>query len=746
MLQCKKLIFFLFLFSFLYSLEINISYFKKGEILTLYNDFPFVCKQEKKKVICAFNKRPSTPVFKMKSLYFKVTPYFKKKFYIVIDIKGDFFLKPFYDNLYNRPLITPFPIKKAKKWIISRRIKEDSKGLNFYFHNSPKPFIGAIDEKGNPLNMQKSEDVLKYFDILKAFKAGRDVSDKIDNFLENYPKSIFIPDILYLKLNILFQNNQYDDVIKIGKSWIKNYAFNEKLPKVLLLIARSYAAEGFLSDASYFYNRIITEYPKEDIGYQAMIYLADQLFSMGDSKKAFQLYKMALANSQNIETASLASMRLADRYIEKGDIKNAVFYYEKVYKANKEYILRDKEKAFELAKNLAFNGAYDLAIRIGEDILKRLKKLDDLYEPLLYNLAVWAYKEKNYQLSNKFIDKYLKMFPYGDYSDKLKELQTKVLFEVPDKNISKELERIDTVLKEYNGTELANKALYKKVMILYKQKKYQDILDLEKEILALDNFKDKKQFLEKVKRDYLIELLNNKKCFEFSKKLKEYKIVLDKKFDEKIYKCAVKIKNYSLASIVCNKYLDSPDDKVFVKWMKRKIVALKGLRDYKNLVLAIDDLCRVMRKGCYPYLLDKFFALWHLQEYKEAIALAKKLDKVQDIRNTDAFIKIVNYALKNNDNLLAATFAKKIIDLQEKFNAYPYSPFVEFTYAKYSQNRESNIKVLKNLLPRVKGENRARALFMLANLTKDKKYIDECLKVKNSTLWKGLCKDAEGLF
>jgi hypothetical protein len=35
---------------------------------------------------------------------------------------------------------------------------------------------------------------------------------------------------------------------------------------------------------------------------------------------------------------------------------------------------------------------------------------------------------------------------------------------------------------------------------------------------------------------------------------------------------------------------------------------------------------------------------------------------------------------------------------------------------------------------------------MLANLTKDKKYIEKCLKVKNSKLWRGLCEDAKDLF
>ena len=85
-------------------------------------------------------------------------------------------------------------------------------------------------------------------------------------------------------------------------------------------------------------------------------------------------------------------------------------------------------------------------------------------------------------------------------------------------------------------------------------------------------------------------------------------------------------------------------------------------------------------------------------------------------------------------------------NLQNKFKAYPYSPFVEFVYAKYSKNKKEAIKVLEDLLKRVKGEEKARALFMLSNLTGEKRYLRECLKVKDSKLWRGLCKDALSLF
>lgn len=749
---------FFFLFPLLlFSLEINVDYFQKldikNEIATMYNDFPFLCSKKNNTVLCEFDKMPSTYVFKAKSAFFKFTPFFKNnKFYLKIECKNRCYLFSQDDNLYMNPLLTLTDKRVAKKWIIISSAepylsKKKPKGLNFYFKNSPKIFIGAVDENQNPIIVSKqSQDVMKYFEILKSFQKGMDVSDEIDDFINRYPNSVFVPDVLYMKMVLLEKNNAPEDLVEIGKKWIKKYAYDDKLPKVLLLMAKAYSQMGFLSDASYFFNRIITEYPGTKEADLAIIFLADQLYSTGDAKKAMRLYENVLFSTKDIDIASLAAARLAQRYMDSGNFKKAYEYYKKIYKANKKFLLKDKKKAFDLAKLLATHNMYSLAIDIGEDLIKKLKYTDDLYEPLLYYLAVWNYKVKNYKKSLFYIDMYLKKFPFGDYSDSLKALKDKVLFNLPGKDLNAQLKYIDKIIKEYKGSEIALKALVKKAKILKKLKKYSEILAMEDKLKAVPKnlFPKKDEFLKKVKKEYALMLLNKNRCIDAVELIKKYHLILDKKYDDKIYECAIKAMDYGLASRICNKYLDSPDDKVFIKWMKRKIEALKGLGDYKNLVIAIDDLCGVY-KNCHKYRLYKFFALWNLGEYKKALEVAKSI-KQKDIKNTDVYIKIVKWALENKNYLLAATFAKKIIDLQNEYKVYPYSPFAEFVYAKYTKNKKEAVKVLKELLKRVKGEDKARALFMLANLTNEKKYLDECLKVKDSKLWKGLCEDAKGLF
>ena len=745
-------VFLLFFPILLLALEINIDYSKDKkpyEILTIYDKNPLKCKIEKKSLVCVFEKSPKTPVFTEHTRFFNILPSFKKKFVIRIEIKAPYKIFYFEDNLYNKPLISPFVPNNAKKIVIianEHYLDNSNKGLNFYYRHAVYPYIGAIDENLRPVTEENAMDVEKYFEILKAYKAGRDVMDEIDMFVKKYPKSVFLSDVLYLKLKLLDKENMAEEVVALGKEWIKKFAYSPKLPEVLLLIGKNYAKMGLASDASYFFNRVITEYPNTKYAYLAMIYLADQLYTMGDEKKAFKYYEKALYSTKDVDVASLAALRLAQRYMDKGQVKKAIEYYKKIYAANKEFLLKDKKKAFELAKRLAEEKVYDLAINIAEDLLKRLKKLDDLYEPVLYNLALWSYEAGEYKKSLQFIDKYLKEFPYGDYSENVKSLRDKVLFEVPENNLTKKLQYIDKVIKEYANTDIAKKALVEKIRILYKMKKYEDILKLEKEIEKLPEklFPEKKDFIKKVAKEYAAELLNKGECQKAVELIKKYKLSL-KGMEEKVYECAMKVKDCKLASSVCNRFLNNPSDAVFVEWMKKKIEALWCMGDYKNVVTAVDDLCQIER-NCAKFLRYKFFALWNLGRYKDALKVAKELEKYDSFKNADVYNKIVTYALQNKDYLLAATYAKKIIDLQNRYKTYPYSPFVDFVFAKYTKNKNDAVKVLRDLISRVKGEDLARAYFMLANLTGKKEYLQKCIGVKDSKLWRGLCKDALNLF
>jgi len=751
----KKIILSLLAFLPIFALEIVVDTVKDYSILTMHNDKPFSCKQKEiSTYICKFNTLPVTPVFSTNTIDFKIKPFFNKnKFYLEIKVKNKSFIKSFTKDLYegyNKRLLN---ISPAKKWvIISYKTKKPPfltnkpiKGLKFPLEINTDFYLKAIDANGNPVNYDtQTADVVEYFTILNLYNKGTLNVDRIDDFLKNYPKSIFIPDILYIKLKLLDQEGKNDECIKIGKEWINKYASNEHLPEVLLILAKNYAANGMMEDATYIYERLFTEYENSKYAYEGMVYLADELYSAGDSKRAFELYKQAFTNTKDIEVASLAASRIAQRYLDEGNIKESIKYYKRLLKANKQYLIKDKEYAYNLAKQLAKNNAYEIAIQIGDALLKTLKDDDILYEPLLYNLAEWSYKAGQYQQTKKYIDLYTKQFQFGDYIDQIKSLKNKILFQIPDNNTTLMLQRYNNIIKNYPDTKLAKIALIKKINLLYKLKKYTDILALSNKIMDIN-----KTLVINSAKNTVIADLKAKKCNTAIKYYKEYNITLEKKYDEYLYECAYKVRAFNIASQVCNKYLLS-DDKTALKWLKNKAKVFEAQNDYQKLALIIDDICQLQKTNCYKWKYKQFFAYYNLNKPKQFLKIASELINKDNIQNIDIFMKVVLYAKNTDNTLLAYTYSKKILQLQKKYNTFVQSPYIDFVFvnsAKKLNKKDEAIKALQHLITlNIDDESKARAYYMLASMTANKQYLQKCIKLKNSKTWAPLCKDALELY
>ena len=741
--------FLIFFFLPLFGLEIVVDTTNNYSILTMTNDKKFMCKQKDKNTyICKFPTLPSTPVFATNSVYFKLIPFFNKDtFYLKIKVKNKSFIKSFAKNLYEGYNKRLKPLNNAKKWVIIAYKSKNPpllsnksiKGLKLPLQIDTEFYLKAIDENSNPVDYDtQTADVVEYFTLLRLFNKNTLDIDRIDEFLTNYPNSIFIPDVLFLKLKLLDKEGNFDKVIEIGNEWIKKYSFNEHLPQILLLLAKAYSNEGQMEDATYMYERLFTEYEGTKFAYEGMVYLADQLYSAGDNKRAFELYKNALFNTKDKEVALLAASRIAQRYLDEGNIKESVKYYEKVLKANKEYLLQDINEAYNLANQLAENKAYKIAITIGRGILSKLNKDDDLYEPLMYRLALWNYEMKNYKEAKKYIDTYLDTFPYGDFADQMKDLNNKVLFQVPDNNTTLTLQRYDEIIKKHKDTKLAKEALSKKIALLYKLKKYKDILSIKqaKEI-------NKTITIDSAKKVIIKDL--DKNCNEAIKYYHEYNITLSNKYDDKLFNCAYKVRDFRLASVIPNKYLLSDDKKIALKWLINKAKVFEATNDYQKLALIVDDICN-LEKNCYIWRYKQFFAYYHLNKPEKFLSIAAKFMKNDNIKNIDVFMKVVLYAQNKNDTLLAYTYSKKILALEKKYNTYIQSPYIDFVFvdsAKKLKKTKEAIKALKHLVTlNIDDDSKARAYFMLASLTANKEYLKKCIKLKNSKTWMPLCKDS----
>lgn len=132
--------------------------------------------------------------------------------------------------------------------------EEESEGLNFpiSFNESLQyPRIGVLDFGMRPMNNEVGQDKDYFLTIQNLLKRGsyQEALDSINEMLQIYPETIFKRDVLFMKLQALDEiggEENYEEIISLGKAWLSAYPADIHIPEVLLLLAENYVKMNFL--------------------------------------------------------------------------------------------------------------------------------------------------------------------------------------------------------------------------------------------------------------------------------------------------------------------------------------------------------------------------------------------------------------------------------------------------------------------------------------------------------------------
>jgi tetratricopeptide (TPR) repeat protein len=760
-------------------------------ILHIINNTPFECKKK----ILDITRYEYNCNIKGKSEV-EISP--KKTKFVDIYVTADknstlITLKPRYKTkvyrlnkpLYRKKTVKAKNTKKAKHWIfifykdrIFLRENSMEKGINFPvdFLKEPTPTIGALDLSGTPISyLNDSKDINDYISIKNDYDRKRYdfVILETKKALKNYPNSIFVNDFILYHIRALnkllktkdtnpnAQDLSYDEIIKLGKKWIKQFPSNQNIPEVLYYIAEAYQSLGQESDAKYFFDILITEHPKNRWTKLGIVSFADSLYAKNRKQKALQLYKDILYSTKDIYVASIAAKRLADIYIKTKKYKKAREYYDKIIKANPDFVLNNHQKAYDLAITLGANKIYDISIEILEKLLKKIRREPDLKELIIKSLGDMYAKEKNYKKASYYYKKYLSLYKYGNYTDEVKKSLDGLFFDTGETNSTKLLKYYNKLIDTYKTGKIYEKAAILKAKVLIKGKRYKEALD---ELNRLEvNFKNKK-IVSKLKKEvarYLsISALNQEECLQAVKYIKEYNLTITTN-QKKLVTCYLQTYNYKQALLLSQKELMQKNLKISDRlfWLDKQAVALLKARSFDKLYSLSKDMIALsssfdkktyLQKGLYY----RFFALYGLKNYDKALQSATELEKSfkNSFDNIEVYKKITDLAKQRADDLIMIKYADKIIKLQNRFKSYPFSPQIEFEYIASLKRLNKNSKavmVLKDLLKRVQDLTvKSRIYYEIGALSlklNDKKAAKEafenCIKAKKQNSWKELCKE-----
>ncbi|BDY13296.1 tetratricopeptide repeat protein [Hydrogenimonas cancrithermarum] len=728
---------------------------------------------------CLFRRMPESRLAPIVTDFFDIGFEERKDAFVcLIAPKKQSLIHPLPPPVHENPEISTHPLKISNHWIVigyedqppylgKKRKFENGLSFPLDFKSYSIPTVGAVDINGDPVFMKNNRDIERFIAVKEAFERGKykKAYDLASEALESFPNTIFASDFLRYKIKSLAREDMKehaDEIIALGKLFIKRYTSDEYLPEVLLLLARVYSATGFTSDANYFFDRLINEHKGTRFANLGLIYLGDQLYINGKVKEATKRYLEAYYSAKDIDVASLAAYKLAIRYLDRGMTKDAVSYLEKIWKRNPDFLLKEKEDAHSIAQQLAARRAYDLAIEINKGLLKKLKKLDDIYETVMFEIAEWYDEKGDVRSAIDWYEKYLDAFAYGEFSDKAKENLDALFVMSNDANATEALRKYESLMREYRGSPIADKALAAKLKVLLAEKRFDEVLALSDMIDTIETPEAKRAAEETrtaAARALFDEAVKRKECKTGIAMVEKYGIETAEKEDDYLYGCYAKYARYEDALKIAERHLGEKNLKERIVWLCRSVHMLTSLRRYREALKASADVRALSGKGaekaCPNLPWDEVKAYHALSDYAKEIALIRQMARRygNDMRMAEIYRMGYDSAKKAGDTLQQFWMLKRLIALQNSKGSHPYSPWVEFEairLLKAQKKYKEALAIAEGMETlSLSGEKRGRWLYekgLLYRLTgrqkASKEAFRECAAVKGGGAWRKLCEEA----
>ncbi len=778
----KKLTLLSLLTPLLFAVDIEVKLGKskndKYSVLNLESTEPFVCfKNEadeapKNSYICEFSTPPKVAFKGFESEFFNVKPYIEGKYKLSITskTKSEIFSQNFDPKgQYEKKAGLE---KRAKKFVIVAYEKElkfvtpkRNPGLNFPVSvgSDPYVYVKTLDIDGLPINDTNSlQDIAEFNAVKKMYEKGdyKSAQTFAEKAQKTYPKSIFFSEYELIRIKSLVamggaSNNTA--AIELGRNWLKNFPADEKAPEALLALMNAYAHNQDFKNADYYFERIASDYSFSEISKQAMIDYGDSLrFSKG--KRAVDLYKRALFETKNIETASIAAFKAADTYLSMGDTDNAKEYYGKILKGNMGFITKDPEKAYAFAKKLAGAFIFSQAIEVGETTLSKLNKKSESYEALLGDLGDWAAALGDAEKAKANYKRYLSEYPKGRFAHLIEAKLDKLNFGTKQDMGTDDLLKIAS---KYPKEQVGQKALVKAMKSLVAAKRYADVLGMESKTTALSKelATEAAGYIIKSEKELFAAKLSSNECKEALSLLAKKRITPLASEEPKLFDCHMAVGEMQKAYELAKKNLAVKDLNAKLPWLyKFEQSALRSgkTRDAYGAAKDIVSLSKIYKTDAYSSV--AFDAASLALDFKDPNLMADAIATIEakyprDPKSITAYKNAVRYAISRNDMLGNLKYSEKLYNLQNQIKVFVESPWIEFNYAgalSKGGNHKKAASVLQSALSHKMSDNdRARALFEISSnhtasgdKTAAKKAVEECVKVKTDSSWRRLCKDS----
>ncbi|MGL2785969.1 tetratricopeptide repeat protein [Helicobacter pylori] len=777
------------------ALSLTLTQGKEGgedfSVLTLRNDKAFSCSyvnekppsgieaslsimHAKRPIECVIDSIPKEGFTPLENAFFNIT-YSMRQQQFILHIKPKVMrrLTLFsFDRDYKKAI--PLFVEndaKAKMWQIigyDQKIpflseKDNAqKGLNFpiIIKDAQTPIIQELDVNNKPLLTTKGYDLNAYLEAKKQMdsQAYFDALRTISRAFKNYPQTIFKKDLYLLEIIALGKLGiKKSLLIDIGTQWIKNYPTDPNIPEALYYVAKALDENNNYKQAVRYYKRILLEYKNSRYAPLAQMRLAIEAAEGSDLSNANMLFKEAFSNAKDKESASEIALNWAEAEINYQNFNNAKYLIDKVVQSNPDYLSTHSELALELLKLLKKNQMNESAIEIAQLLLNQD---DDVKakEQALYDLGALYARIKDFKNAHLYNLRYLQDHAELERASVVRARDEKALFSM-EGNTQEKIAHYDKIIQNFPNSNEAQKALELKAQLLFDNKRYAEVLGMQKN-LSKDSL-----LIQKTLNILAKTPLEDHRCEEALKYLSQITAFAFNPQEEIqafdcLYFASLKEKAQIIA-LNALKAAKTPSEKLI--WLYRLGRNYYRLGDFKNSTLASKDALILAQSLNKKEFYDIAFVLFsdYMQNNEKELALNLYAFLEKHFKD-DKRMALVYFKLLENekDPKSVKIYATSLLKLQDAYKDYSYTPFGEFalidayrTTKDYSKALETLDKLLNR---RLSLEDHQKALYLQSSLldltnqkAKSKASLEKCVQLKQkdqTNAWQNLCEQGLNLF
>ncbi|WP_025449796.1 tetratricopeptide repeat protein [Helicobacter pylori] len=777
------------------ALSLTLTQGKEGgedfSVLTLRNDKSFSCSyvnekppsgieaslsiiHAKRPIECVIDSIPKEGFTPLENAFFNIT-YSMRQQQFILHIKPKVMrrLTLFsFDRDYKKAI--PLFVEndaKAKTWQIigyDQKIpflseKDNAqKGLNFpiTIKDAQTPIIQELDVNNKPLLTTKGYDLNAYLEAKKQMdsQAYFDALRTISRAFKNYPQTIFKKDLYLLEIIALGKLGiKKSLLIDISTQWIKNYPTDPNIPEALYYVAKALDENNNYKQAVRYYKRILLEYKNSRYAPLAQMRLAIEAAEGSDLSSASMLFKEAFSNAKDKESASEIALNWAEAEINYQNFNNAKYLIDKVVQSNPDYLSMHSELALELLKLLKKNQMNESAIEIAQLLLNQD---DDVKakEQALYDLGALYARIKDFKNAHLYNLRYLQDHAELERASVVRARDEKALFSM-EGNTQEKIAHYDKIIQNFPNSNEAQKALELKAQLLFDNKRYAEVLGMQK------NLPKDSPLIQKTLNILAKTPLENHRCKEALKYLSQITAFeFNPKEEIQAFDCLYFASLKEKAQIIALNALKTaktPSEKLI--WLYRLGRNYYRLGDFKNSTLASKDALILAQSLNKKEFYDIAFVLFsdYMQNNERELALNLYAFLEKHFKD-DKRMALVYFKLLENekDPKSVKIYATSLLKLQDAYKDYSYTPFGEFALIDAYRTTKDYLKALetldKLLNRRLSLEDHQKALYLQSSLldltnqkAKSKASLEKCVQLKQkdqTNAWQNLCEQGLNLF